>query len=257
MQGLTLNEIHQGDCLELMKEIPDGSINMILCDLPYGTTRNKWDSVIPFAPLWEQYERIITSHGAIVLTASQPFTSALVMSNPRLFKYEWIWVKSKAFDFMNAKQRPMKKHESILVFGRGNSNSTPGNKRMNYNPQGLKPLNKLVDGRHNNKADAVGHRLARPSLKMHIQEWTNYPNSVLHFPSEGKNIHPTQKPVALFEYLVRTYTNENDLVLDNAAGSSTTAVACINTNRNWICIEKDEKYCRMGRQRLKQFSMHN
>lgn len=251
---LELNKTYQGDCIQLMKQINDKSINLICCDLPYSTTACRWDSLIPFPELWEQYERIITDTGAIVLTASQPFTSQLVMSNLKLFKFEQIWIKSKAFDFLNAKARPMKKHESVLVFSKGQSNSTAIlEKKMTYNPQGLKPFGKLVNGdKRNHEKDKKGHRIGRKSQCKYIQQFTNYPNSVLEFPSEGKTIHPTQKPVPLFEYLIRTYSNEGDTVLDNCAGSGTTGVACQNAGRNYILMEKDEEYFKLIKQRINE-----
>lgn len=237
------DKILQGDCLELMKDIPNGSIDMILCDLPYGTTACKWDTIIPFDKLWEQYERIIKPSGAIVLTASQPFTSALVMSNPKMFKYQWVWVKTKKTGFTNGKNRPLTQHEDLLVFSK--ANVANGSKlMMKYNPQGLLPLNKIRKGDKNKSdGDFNGQKYYRPSQsKDYIQEFTNYPTTVLNIPSEGKILHPTQKPIELFEYLIKTYTNENDLVLDNTAGSGTTAIACLNTNRHFIVMEQDQKY---------------
>lgn len=235
--------ILQGDCLELMNDIPNGSIDMILCDLPYGTTACKWDTIIPFDKLWEQYERIIKLNGAIVLTASQPFTSALIMSNPKMFKYQWVWVKTKKTGFTNGKNRPLTQHEDVLVFSK--ANVANGSKlMMKYNPQGLLPLNKIRRGDKNKSdGDFNGQKYYRPSQsKDYIQEFTNYPTTVLNIPSEGKILHPTQKPIELFEYLIKTYTNEGDLVLDNTAGSGTTAIACLNTNRHFIVMEQDQKY---------------
>ena len=227
------NKIIHGDCLEVMKDIPNKSIDMILCDLPYGTTQCKWDSIIPFEPLWEQYKRIIKDNGAIVLTASQPFTSALVMSNIKWFKYEWIWVKNNATGHLNAKRKPMSIFEDIIVF----SPSFP-----KYNPQGLIPFNKKVRRGHNGSNYGV-------SGKENFQEFTNYPLDILCFDSDKNKLHPTQKPVALFEYLIKTYTNENEIVLDNCIGSGTTAIAAINTNRKFIGIEKDEEYFRIAQER--------
>lgn len=207
-----------GDCLELMKEIPDNCIDMILCDLPYGTTQNKWDSVIPFEPLWEQYKRIRKPTAAIVLTAAQPFTSVLVCSNLKMFKYQWVWEKSEATGHLNAKRMPMKLHEDVCVFG-----------KHEYHPQGLIPFNKVV--RRGNNGTNFGE-----SGKENFQEFTGYPRSIIRFANDSKPTHPTQKPVALMEYLINTYTNEDMLVLDNCAGSGTTAIACENTNRRWVCI---------------------
>ena len=221
-----------GDCLELMAQIPDGSVDMVLCDLPYGTTQNKWDSVIPFEPLWAHYKRICK--GAIVLTASQPFTSLLVVSALDLFKYAWVWEKSAATGHLNAKRMPMKLHEDVLVFAIGD---------QVYNPQGLVPHNKVT--RRGSNGGNFG-----ASGKENFQEWTNYPRSIVHFPHEGKAVHPTQKPVALMEYLIRTYTNEGETVLDNCMGSGTTGVACANTGRNFIGIEKDDKYFAIAQARI-------
>jgi len=232
-------ELIQGDCLEKMKDIPDKSIDMILCDLPYGTTACKWDTIIPFEPLWEQYKRIIKDNGAIVLTASQPFTSALVMSNIKMFKYCWIWVKEKAGNFQQAKKRPCKFSEDVVVFCK---NVTT------YNPQNLILLNKK---RTNNetKSGSMGH------LKKYIgdynQEFTNYPSEFLLYNNE-KGLHESQKPVALMEYLIKTYTNEGDLVLDNCMGSGTTGVACKNLNRNFIGIELDSEYFKIAEKRINE-----
>jgi len=230
------SEVLQGDCLELMKDIPDGSVDMILADLPYGTTACKWDTIIPFEPLWEQYKRIIKPNGAIVLTASQPFTSALVMSNPKMFKYSWIWVKSNVSGFANAKKRPLKKYEDVLVF----SKLTPP-----YHPQGLRRL-AVPRVRKAKVGDTVG---GNGFYDGYVQQYTNYPINVLEFANDRK-LHPTQKPVALFEYLIKTYTNEGDLVLDNVAGSGTTGVACQNLNRNFILMEQEPEYVEIIKQRL-------
>jgi len=226
-------EILLGDCLELMKDIPNGSIDMILCDLPYGTTACKWDTIIPFDKLWEQYERIIKPNGAIVLTASQPFTSALVMSNPKMFKYEWIWKKSRPANFMNAKFQAMKIHENILVFGMGKIKYNPIKELGNKN-HATKPRNSFKESIYNERQPI------RPPDTNELK----YPKSIIEVKSANniENLHPTQKPVALFEYLIKTYTNEGDLVLDNTAGSGTTAIACLNTNRQFIVMEKEQKY---------------
>jgi site-specific DNA-methyltransferase (adenine-specific) len=233
-------DLIEGDCLQLMKEIPDQSVDMVLCDLPYGTTACKWDSVIPFEPLWAHYKRICK--GAIVLTAAQPFTSALVMSNTPMFKYQWVWCKSKAVGFVNAKLKPMPMHEDILVF----STQTTANKahnNMTYFPQGLEVLGKTVRNRKGKASDSDGNGYGRASMRETIfQEFTKYPVTLLPIPSEAKPIHPTQKPVALMEYLIRTYTNEGDTVMDNCMGSGTTGVACMNTGRKFIGMEQDAKY---------------
>lgn len=221
---MILNKALQGDCLELMKDVPCGSVDMILCDLPYGTTACKWDTIIPFAPLWEQYKRIIKPNGAIVLTASQPFTSALVMSNISNFKYSWIWDKSSVSNPQLAKHQPLKSHEEIHVFSYHTHN---------YYPQGLQPYTRK------RKADSssLGHCVR----KDYIQINTSYPKSIINISVE-RGLHPTQKPVALFEYLIKTYTNEGETVMDNCAGSGTTAIACLNTNRNYIVMEREPQY---------------
>lgn len=231
-----LNSVIQGDCLEVMKDIPDNSINMILCDLPYGTTACRWDTIIPFEPLWEQYKRIIKDNGAIVLTASQPFTSALVMSNPKMFKYEWIWQKTRFSNQMLAKIQPLKIHESCLVFSNG---------KTNYYPQGLIRVDKVTK-QGKKVTDNVGGGERKTE---YFQEFSNYPKSI-QVVSNETGLHPTQKPVALFEYFIKTYTNEGDIILDNCAGSGTTGVACKNTSRNYILIEKEPEYVEIIKKRL-------
>lgn len=229
-----------------MRDIPDGSVDMILADLPYGTTACKWDTIIPFEPLWEQYERIIKDNGAIVLTASQPFTSALVMSNPNLFRYEWIYHKTKASNFLLAKKHPMKHHENICVFY----------KRLpTYNPQMTKAPPELIRTRPNEYISEVKEdSVLGGGIKAYRRHdnGLRYPQSVQTFNNSDKNnqLHPTQKPVALFEYLIRTYTNEGELVLDNVIGSGTTAVAAINTGRNFIGIEQEPEYVEIARKRV-------
>lgn len=216
----------QGDCLELMKALPDASVDMILCDLPYGTTRNKWDSVIPFEPLWAEYKRLC--RGAIVLTAQAPFDKVLGASNIGMLHYEWIWHKTKATGHLNSKIQPMKDHENVLVFYK---------ELPTYNPQGL--VRKVVPTIRKGGNNGTNYG---KSDKDAVQEFENYPRSVLSIPSEGATVHPTQKPVALMEYMVRTYTNPGDTVLDNCMGSGTTGVACINTGRHFIGMEKDIKH---------------
>ncbi len=231
------NVCYQGDCLEVMKGIEDKSIDMILCDLPYGTTACKWDTIIPFEPLWEQYKRIIKDNRAIVLTASQPFTSALVMSNIKDFRYCWVWNKKKGGNIMNLKSQPYKVHEDVCVFSI---------KQHLYFP--IMTDQKERTGKTYSKGEANGID-NYGDTRIYKQK---YPKSILEISNadqRGKK-HPTQKPVALFEYLIKTYTNEGDLVLDNCAGSGTTGVACKNTNRNFILIEQDEKYCEVIKERV-------
>lgn len=233
---LELNKIYCGDCLEIMKDIDDNSIDMILCDLPYGVTaRNKWDEVISFPDLWEQYERIIKNNGAIVLTSIQPFTSLAIVSNPKLFKYEWIWRKQQGTGFLNAKKQPLRNHESILVFYKS---------QPTYNPQ-------FTEGKpYTCKSGNASLNYNEQVSVVTENTGTRYPLTVIDFPYDKSKVHPTQKPVALFEYLIKTYTNEGDLVLDNCAGSGTTGVACKNLNRDFILIELSPEYCKIAEERI-------
>jgi hypothetical protein len=230
-----------GDCLERMKEIPDGSVDMILCDLPYGTVRCKWDTVIQFDALWEQYKRAVKPSGAILLFAAQPFTSSLGASNLDMLKYTWYWRKSRPSGHLNAKKMPLKDVEDILVFY---------SKPPTYNPQGTSAcsiVKKNTEGRLN--AEVYGS----VQDKDHLQTVTGYPRQVLDFASVhnvGTDIHPTQKPVSLCEYLIMTYTNEGETVLDNTMGSGTTLVAAINTGRKAIGIEMDKGYFDIAAKRI-------
>ncbi len=234
VQPLPANTIHLGDCLHLLPAIPDESVDMILCDLPYGTTKNPWDSVIDLEQLWIQYKRIAKPHAAIVLTGQMPFTAALVMSQPLMFRHHWVWEKTAATGHLNAKHAPMKAHEDVLVFSR---------KQQTYNPQ------KTIGHPMKSNGEAASRR-ANLSTNYGEQKHTEYasteryPRSVQTFASDKQTskLHPTQKPLALFEYLVRTYSNEGDLVLDNAIGSGTTAVAARNNGRHFIGMEKQQEY---------------
>ncbi len=226
----------QGDCLERMKEIPDGSIDMILCDLPYGTTQNKWDSVIPFEPLWAQYKRLIKLTGAIALFAGQPFTSVLITSNMKMFKYVWYWRKNRATNVLNAKKMPLRDTEEVCVFG-----------GATYNPQGLIFA---PEQSRNSKSDSECY--GSGTTKAYTREYTNYPKQTLSFDVVQRTLHPTQKPVPLLEYLIKTYTNEGETVLDNCMGSGSTIVACLNTNRYGIGIEKDETYFQIAKHRIEE-----
>ena len=230
-------KLMQGDCLEKMKDIPDGSVDMVLCDLPYGTTACKWDSVIPFEPLWEQYRRIAKKNAAIVLTASQPFTTALIASNLKEFRYCWVWEKQQPTGFLDARRKPMKAHEDVCVFYAATAT---------YNPQGLEEIAPRTVKRTN-----TGGVYGKAAGTASVQRFTNYPRSVLKIDrvTHGQ-VHPTQKPVALMEYLIRTYTNEGETVLDNCMGSGTTGVACVNTNRNFIGIELDKGYFDIATKRI-------
>jgi len=233
-------KLYNGDCLELMKDIPDGSIDMILCDLPYGTTQCKWDNIIPFEPLWEQYNRIIKNNGAIVLFGTEPFSSTLRLSNLKNYKYDWIWDKVKGTGFLNAKRQPMRNHELLSVFYK---------KQCLYNPQ-----------------KTFGHKLKKSYRSKELQtdvygEMKNdytyesterYPRSIQVFPTDTQNssLHPTQKPVALCEYMIKTYTNENEIVLDNCLGSGSTGIAAINLNRKFIGMELDNTYFNIAKERI-------
>ena len=229
----------QGDCLEVMKDIPDGSIDMVLTDPPYGTTACKWDSVIPFEPMWEQLKRITKKNGAIVLTASQPFTSALVMSNVKMFKYCWVWEKNKATGHLNAKKQPMNSYEDVVVFYK---------KQCEYNPQ-------FGTGKaysNNNKEGGEGECYGKTKGSSVSNITTRYPRRNIRFNVDIKaSFHPTQKPVALMEYLIKTYTNESETVLDFTMGSGTTGVAAKNLNRDFIGIEIDETYFNIAKERIR------
>lgn len=236
---MRLNTIYNEGCLEGMKRIPDGSVDMILCDLPYGTTACAWDEIIPFDPLWKQYERVIKDNGAIVLTASQPFTSALVMSNPKLFKYEWVWRKSRPSNPFLAKKQPLRYHENVLVFYK---------KQPTYNP-----VMKKGEKNHATKGFTSKHNIQNVQYQWNANTSDlKYPSSVIDIKSTDstRNLHPTQKPVSLFEYLIKTYTNKGETVLDNCMGSGTTAIACLNTDRQYIGFELDETYHKLSLERI-------
>ena len=234
-------QLYLGDCIEIMRTLPEKCVDMVLCDLPYGTTQNKWDAVIPFEPLWAQYWRVLKRNGAVVLTAAQPFTSALVMSQVDYFKYDWIWRKPKGTGHLNAKKMPMRDKEDIVVFYR---------EQCVYNPQfgkgeayGNKAGKTIENGLSDNYGKFGNHREGSDGKR--------YPKQVIDFPVvERGTLHPTQKPVALMEYLIRTYTNEGDTVLDNTMGSGTTGVACMNTGRDFIGIERDERYFKIAQERI-------
>lgn len=243
-------DLYLGDCLQLMRAIPDGSIDMVMCDLPYGTTAAKWDSVLDLGALWLEYRRVLKPNAAVCLTSLQPFTTALIVSNPAWFKYAYVWVKSKAMGFQNAKLRPMTRHEDVLVFSAGNSANRASN-LMPCNPQGLVPSGKVVKKRKKSATDDTGHAIYRASHPdERVQEFSGYPDTILEIPNEGATVHPTQKPVALMEYLIRTYTNEGELVLDNCMGSGTTGVAAINTGRRFIGMEQNPEYFAIAQGRI-------
>ena len=244
--------LFHGDCLEIMKNIEDESIDMILCDLPYGTSACKWDSVIPFEPLWEQYSRIIKPFGAIVLFGSEPFSSALRLSNLDMYKYDWKWEKPNGANFLNFKYQPAKVHEDIMVFGKS-ATSYSKNGNMIYNPQMTEgtPYNQKSGQQRQDNGHVLGSTVRSPIKQVYTENnGTRYPRSIQRFPLDKDKLHPTQKPVALLEYLIKTYTNEGNIVLDNCMGSGSTGVACINTNRRFIGIELDENYFNIAKERI-------
>ena len=235
-------ELWHGDCLELMKDIPDGSVDMVLCDLPYGTTRNKWDSIIPLDSLWEQYKRVIKDNGAIVLFSAEPFTSLLITSNIQWFRYDLIWSKTQGSDFLNANRKPLRSHENICVFYK---------KQPTYNPQ-------KTDGKpyKAKSGQTTSSNFGKFNGNHHTEnkDGKRCPLSVLQFSGEhnrGKQ-HPTQKPTDLLEWLINTYTNECETVLDNSMGSGSCGVACVNINRNFIGIELDDGYFNIAKERIEK-----
>jgi site-specific DNA-methyltransferase (adenine-specific) len=228
---LISNDVYHGDCLEIMKQIDDKSIDMILCDLPYGMTACKWDSIISLEDLWAAYKRIIKDNGAIVLTASQPFTSKLVMSNPKWFRCEWIWEKENGTNFFNYKHHPAKVHESILIFSREKTYYEPQMEVGSPYYRLCASIPETIGMKKRVPTENKGDRYPKSVIKI---------NSCMSRPERG--LHPTQKPVALFEYFIKTYSKPGDLILDNCAGSGTMAIAAINTERNYILIEKEKKY---------------
>lgn len=241
---MTNTRLMHGDCLELMAQIPDGSVDMVLCDLPYGITACKWDSVIPFEPLWTHYKRVVKKNGAIVLTAAQPFTTALISSNIGAFKYCWVWDKAKGVGFQLAKHRPMMRTEDVAVFCNGKG------ALANYTPQMTKR-----DSVKKSKCCKSSDSSPLAHNDGVEREYTHkYPTNVIEISnaSQQGKVHPTQKPVALMEYLIRTYTNEGDTVLDNCMGSGTTGVACWNTNRSFIGIEMDKNYFEIAEKRINE-----
>lgn len=231
--------IEKGDCLKLMNNVPDKSVDLILCDLPYGNTRHKWDNIIPFDEMWKQYNRIIKDNGAIVLFGTEPFSSHLRMSNLKMYRYDWIWMKSRATLFQWSHKRPMNKHELISVFYKH---------LPTYNPQMEKGKPYIRKGNHRKasgffRTDINGHD--------NINKGTRFPTTLLNFPnSNAHRFHPTEKPLNILNYLVKTYTNEGDLVLDNCMGSGSTGVSCVQTNRRFVGFELDDKYFNIAKDRI-------
>lgn len=238
----------QGDCLNLLGGIKDNSIDLILADLPYGTTASKWDKIIDFDQLWKQYRRVISEKGAIVLFSSGMFTNKLINSQSDLYRYKWIWVKNRVSNFLNAKNRPMTKYEEICVFSKGiTANTKNTSLKMNYFPQGLKPVYRV----HHDSPDRFDSLSGkRPGHHTTVQKWTNYPNDVLFFECEKNKTHPNQKPLGLLKYLIKTYTGEKMTVLDNTMGSGSTGVAAVNLNRNFIGMELDKDYFKIAQERI-------
>lgn len=248
-------ELHHGDCLELMKQIPDQSIDLILTDPPYGTTACKWDTVIPFEPMWNELKRLIRPNRAIVLFGGEPFSSRLRLSNLDMYKYDWKWKKKRPVGFVNAKLKPLKTYEDIMVFSEGKTSNGNAN-NMIYNPQGLVKVASKSSAYFGKPNSTHGENdYYRPSHdKGYVQEWTNYPNDVIHFgdKGDGKKVHPTQKPVVLMEYLIQTYSNSGETILDFTMGSGSTGVAAVNTNRNFIGIEQSDKHFATAKSRIEE-----
>ena len=248
---MEIDKIYNMDCLEGMKQIPDGSIDAIICDLPYGTTACAWDVVIPFDKLWEQYNRILKPQGVVALFGSEPFSTNVRMSNFKHYKYDWYWVKTKANGFQHAKNRPMMGVETISIFSNASMGhvSILGDRRMTYNPQGVQAngTNKITQSNHGRTMGARPHQVGKV-----YEAFTNFPSNVLYFDNifGTEAEHPTQKPVDLLRYLIRTYSNEGDTILDNCMGSGTTAVACIKEKRHFIGFELNKEYYDKACQRI-------
>ena len=240
-----LDRIYNEDCLEGMKRIPDGSVDCIICDLPYGTTACKWDSIIPFEPLWAQYKRVIKPTGAIVLFSQQPFTAALIMSNIEMWKYNWIWEKDSGSNFLNAAHQPLKITEDICVFGFAATTESKRGEYLSYNPQmrqGFKPYKCVSGAQRADTAMVRGACKAQEGGALTVSDGSRFPVNLLRFNRDAERLHPTQKPVSLIRYLVLTYTSEGETVLDNCIGSGTTAIACIREKRHFIGFELDKGY---------------
>ena len=252
---LQINKIHKGDCMELMQHIPDKSVDMILCDLPYGTTACEWDKVLPLDELWKQYKRILKEDGVVVLTASQPFTTDLINSNRDWFKYSMVWIKNFPSNYLNAKREPLRRFEDVIVFHKGSKKYFPILKKKKKENIRWNNINKKgFNGSTYGKVKEEHLRYEFRDIPVDMQ----YPDNILEFDQTHriKNLHPTQKPVSLFRYLIKTYTNEGELVLDNCIGSGTTAVACKQANRKFIGIELSQEYVDMANKRLQQDNLH-
>ncbi|MFR4164186.1 MAG: DNA-methyltransferase [Paraclostridium sordellii] len=248
MENIRKYSLHNGNCLEVMKNIQSESIDLILCDLPFGITSCKWDSIIPFEDLWKQYNRIIKKNGAIVLFSAQPFTTKLINSNLKHYRYSWYWIKDRATGHIFAKNQPMRKVEDINVFYK---------QKPLYIPQGLKKLDKTKIKKQT-KTDNYDYVYKSLNLQKEIKsEFTNYPNNLLFFKKESKTVHPTQKPCDLLSYLIKTYTREGDIVLDNCMGGGSAGVACATTKRRFIGIELYNKYFKIAKERVEKAYKEN
>ena len=248
-----------GDCLKMMKEIPDNSIDMVLCDLPYGTSASSWDKKLPMNDLWNEYKRIIKHNRAIVLFSQQPFTSLLITSNIEMWKYNWIWEKDNGTNFMNSHFCPLKITEDICVFGNGATSFVKNGENLIYNPQFSegKPYSIISGNQKSNSAVVRGGKGGRDDVGGYKTEsdGKRYPKNLIKFNRDKDKLHPTQKPVSLCEYLIQTYTNEGDVVLDNCMGSGTTGIACLNTNRKFIGMELDDTYFEIAKKRIEEASI--
>ena len=247
---LPINSVYLGDCLEVMKQIDDKSIDMILCDLPYGTIEQNWDKPLDTRELFKQYRRIIKDLGCICLMISYPKAIDVLFENRDIFKYDAVWVKPNKTNFANAKNRPLRQHEIVYIFSKATT-ANGSDFKMNYNPQGLVKIDRPMVHNSNRKTPSYQGIRNNYQGNEYIQEFTNYPSTIITTNKKENGLHPTQKPVALFEYLIKTYTNKGDLVLDNCAGSGTTAIACLNTNRKYILMEKEPKYYEIILDRIK------
>lgn len=244
--------LYHGDCLEIMPQLPDQSIDCIICDPPFATTACKWDTLIPFNKLWEQYNRLLKPQGSVLLFGSEPFSTHMRMSNIKAFKYDWIWKKNRPTGFQHARNMPLKDYEIISVFSNasmGHENLL-GERRMTYNPQGIRKVDWEWKRSSSKFGNIAGHRKSHKNFG--VQEYTGFPSMILEFNKEETNYHPTQKPVALLSYLIKTYTNPNAVVLDNCMGSGSTGVAALETGRSFIGIEKDDHYFNVAKNRIEQ-----
>ena len=245
-------QLYHGDCLKIMPQLPDVSCDCIICDPPFATTACKWDDLIPFDKLWDQYNRLLKPQGSVLLFGSEPFSTNMRMSNIKAFKYDWIWKKNRPTGFQHARNMPLKDYEIISVFSNASMGHQKllGERRMNYNPQGIRKVDWEWKRRASKFGNIAGHRKSHKNFG--VQEYTGFPTMILEFNKDETNYHPTQKPVALLAYLIKTYTNPNAVVLDNCMGSGSTGVAALETGRSFIGIEKDDRYFDIAKNRIEQ-----